>query len=346
MAGPLDSLQAELGREQHKPVYLLVGTEQLLKDEALAAIKEYVFARSPRDFNFDTYDLRERQLEQALATARTFPMMGPLRLVVLRNGADLLAPDGAVKGRTKPSAGDLELLGAYLEDPEPRSLLVLLGEKVDRRRKACKQIEKVGALLEFKPLRAHELPGWVRHRAGRMDLRLDADAADLLAEAVGEDLGSVERALEKLALYVGARRRASREDVESCVARTRLHAIYEIMDAVGNRKAGLALSLVHRLLQDPEHQPIVLFNVIARQMHRVAKANALIADGVSRNEMAARLNMQSFPAGKLYDQARLFDTAQVRRAIDLLFETDRALKTSRGKPPRLLEMLVLDLCAE
>lgn len=342
-----EQLRGELDAGKQRPVYLLFGSESFLREEALETLRTYAFARSPRDFNYDSYDAREGQLEAALATARTLPMMGPLRLVLLRGMDALLGQEtGARKGEggKKRAAAAQELLEAYLDDPEPRSLLVLSAEKVDRRRKAFKQIDAAGAVIELKELKARQIPEWITRRAQSMGLRLEGPTPHLLADVLGTDLGTIVRSLEKLQLYVGDRGLVQPADVETCVARTKVHAVFELMDAVGRRQTDRALTLLHRMIENRE-APLMILTMLTRQIRRVWLAASLLHAGVPRRDLAQRLGLLDFLVDDLCRQAELFARADLVRALDLLFDTDRALKSSGGDPERVMELLVLGLCA-
>jgi DNA polymerase-3 subunit delta len=342
-----EQLRSELESGRQRPVYLLLGAESFLREEALESLRTYAFARTVRDFNYDSYDVREGQLEHALATARTLPMMGALRLVLLRGLDGLLGQEaGRPKGEggKKRSQVAQELLEAYLDGVEPRTMLVLSAEKADRRRKSFKQLDAVGAVVELKDLKPRQVPDWITARAKSMGLRLEGATPHLLADVLGTDLGTIVRSLEKLQLYVGERGVVQPADVETCVARTKVHAVFELMDAVGRRQTDRALTLLHRMIENRE-APLMILAMVTRQIRRIWVAASLLHAGVPKRDLADRLGLLPFLVDDLCRQADLFDRPDLVRAMDLLFETDRALKTSGGDPERVMELLVLGLCA-
>ena len=80
----VSQVKSELAKGQVRPAYLLVGSEPLLRDDALAAIESAVLAEGPRDFNFDRLEVgpvTPGRLEEALAT---LPVMASHRLVLVR----------------------------------------------------------------------------------------------------------------------------------------------------------------------------------------------------------------------------------------------------------------------
>ena len=56
--------------------------------------------------------------------------------------------------------------------------------------------------------------------------------------------------------------------------------------------------------------------------------------------------MGDYPARKTMEAARKFRPEFCRKALELVLETDRGIKTSLDTPERLMEMLILQLAQE
>ncbi len=108
---PPPDIAAAVARGEIEPIYCLSG-ERYLVDAAAAAIRAAVLAEAgaAAAFNHDVFDLKEKGLGAALATARTLPMMAKRRLVV-------------GKAIDEVKAADLEPLAAYADDPNPSTCL-------------------------------------------------------------------------------------------------------------------------------------------------------------------------------------------------------------------------------
>jgi DNA polymerase III delta subunit len=66
-----------------QPVYLIAGEEPLQRDEALAALRERVLGRVPRDFNLDRLEAASTSPAELIDVLRTLPVMARRRLVEL-----------------------------------------------------------------------------------------------------------------------------------------------------------------------------------------------------------------------------------------------------------------------
>ena len=204
----------ELSKGKVRPAYLLVGSEPLLRDDALAALEETVLGSGPRDFNLDRLEVGPAtpgRLEEALAT---LPVMAERRLVVVREtegrGAKLDANWGAVIADFVASAGT-----------DSPSVLVVVCSKADKRSKWVKAFADPAILVECEaPKKARELAGFLASEAKGQGVDLDPEAAALLADRVGPQLLLLRQEIEKASLLAGAGETVTRKHVEATVARS------------------------------------------------------------------------------------------------------------------------------
>ncbi len=82
----VDQLRRELREKELRPVYLLCGPETLLIEEALRTLIETLLAPEERDLGVVRLYADQAEVEEVLGEARTMPLFGPRRLVVLGGG--------------------------------------------------------------------------------------------------------------------------------------------------------------------------------------------------------------------------------------------------------------------
>lgn len=159
--------------------------------------------------------------------------------------------------------GELERTFAAL--PDTSVLLLTSPVKPDSRLKVTKLVQKHAEIREFSPI-----PPWkgdlllkqVKQLAQEMDVKLTADAAELLAESVGNDTRQLYSALEKLRLYAGeARRSLTASDVATLVAATQQDTL-KLAAAIRQGQVAEALEMVAELLRQNEPALRIVFNLI------------------------------------------------------------------------------------
>src|SRR5262249_51645941 len=128
---------------------------------------------------------------------------------------------------------------------------------------------------------AYKLPDWcVKWAAAQHSKQLVADAARLLVELVGADMGLLDQELNKLAVYVGAAARIQVQDVDRLVGASRTETIWKIFDAIGAGKTADALAILDRLFDQGEEAMRIL-GAFSMQLRRLAQVAMLTQQGHS-----------------------------------------------------------------
>jgi DNA polymerase-3 subunit delta len=317
-----------LAKEAEAPVVALVGTDTLLVRDAIEALRSRVLTAAA-DFNRDEMRVGEATIERALDAARTLPMMAPRRWVHLSNIDKLKAEAQAT-------------LLAYLDAPSPTTVLCLSGEKIDQRTKLGARLAKGGMLFTFEPPRQNEVAAWIVRRAKRHQTTIESDAAQLLADLLGVELGNVDMALSKLAVYAGADTTINADHVEALVAPTRVHSIFELTDAIGARDAAKASALLRNALDGGENALMVL-GMIARQFRQLLGIKEMMNEGASNGALASELGIRPFLVDALKNQARRYSKQELTKALLAIQRTDVRLKSSRLASGVSLDRLLVDV---
>src|SRR5688500_2941883 len=105
-----------------RPCSVLVGPDRYRADRAGRAIRGAARAEATAGRTLGLFSRRAPRAGAILAAARPPPRMGRARMVLLRDADEL-------------AAEELAALAPYLDDPNPTSVLVVLAERIDARRK-------------------------------------------------------------------------------------------------------------------------------------------------------------------------------------------------------------------
>lgn len=329
-----DELLGGLADGRLSPVYILQGSERYLMDRAVAAIREAALGPGAQvsAFNQDVFDLKESGLGPVLVAAKTLPMFVKRKLVIARGLDDL-------------KAADLEALPGYLGSPNDTTCLVFTADKLDLRLKAFQAAKKSGVLYEFPSLRDRELASWLMAEAKRRGVRLAQDAASLLSELAGPDLGRLAQSLEQLTLYVGEAKAITSADVEELVSETRQRNVFELTRAIGEGDATRATRLLHKMLANREPALRIQFMLI-RQLRQIWRAKEMTAERASRNDIAAAIGVPPFALDEILAPARRLNARTLVGAFERFYRNDRAMKSTRVDADLLLSRAVERLCDE
>ena len=171
------------------PAYYFLGAENVLKDEATAAILDKVLDPGLRDFNLDIRSAQQLEPEDVLSLCTTLPMMAERRVVVVKDVE-------AWKRKTRGKKAVLQ----YLEKPIPETVLVLVQGPASEAKddKPDTDLAKHTYTVAFAELTVEEATRWVDREAKAMGIAFAPGAEQHLLKTVGTDLGALRSELQKL----------------------------------------------------------------------------------------------------------------------------------------------------
>ncbi|MGH7644075.1 MAG: DNA polymerase III subunit delta [Gemmatimonadales bacterium] len=329
------------GLQQLAPdlVYYLYGDEEVLKDEAVGALIGRVLEPSTRDFNFDSRDAAALDAEGFNALVNTPPMLAERRIVVLR---------GVEQLRKKSKPRD-ELL-RYLDSPNPTTVLVLVQGAGDPPEP---DLETRTTAVAFDRLPLGGVATWMARHASALRLTLEPAAERLLIEAVGSDLGAIRQEMEKLAL-VASGRAATAADVAAIVGVRHGETLSDLVDATLGRRPAAAARLVGPVLEQAGMTGVRVVTALGTALVGTALARAELDRGtpIARLPTTMKnylLNARLYflgdfdPVAERWARwATAWTPAELRRALRLALEADRALKGTRvtGDPGVVLQLVL------
>lgn len=324
MTRPAD-VRAHIKSGTTAPIYLLEGDDPHLRrelaqefvglvDEGLRAFNVHSFHGSEAG----SQAARDEMMSAIVATARTLPMMAPRRIVLVHDAEWLVSPRRAREedapaakrtGRRPRAVSPAEELEAFIERPEPLATVVFVAGPLDANRRLVKLLRQHAVVVPCGVLDSPQEAGrWVQQRLERDGLGIDRQAVGLLVQMTGLDLGRLRAEVDKLALYAAGEPRVTVDHVRAVVAAAvEPGEDFALGRAIWSGDAAAALREVGAALDTGAQPPMVLGQIRAAA-------------------------------------SRLRPDARARRALDAVFQTDLALKTSGGEPRYLLERLVVELC--
>ena len=258
-----------------------------------------------RAFNVDRLYGGETTGAQVVDAARTLPMMAPRRVVLLLHAERLLIP----KKDSDASARDLETLESYVKSPVDTCCLVIVAEAIDKRRSLAKLLLTKATVVECcGPADAVEAAKWVKDQVAREGMTIDTRAARLVADRAGPDISRLRSDVERLVLYAAGNKTITEADVKEVVAPATSQDDWGVTNAI---ERGSARDALHELALMMENGAVPY--MILGQLAWFVRTKV--------------------PAPR------------VSSAVEAVFRTDLAIKTSAGDPRALLERLVVELCS-
>ena len=311
-----------------------MGEEPYYPDLVCDAIIGCCLQEWEKDFNEIICYGADVNADTVITAARRFPMMAERQLVVVKEAQ-------AMK--------DLEQMSVYCDRPLDSTVLVLLlhGASADKRKSLYKSALKAGVVVDSQPLRDYEVTRWIADFYAEKGLRIAPDAAVLLAESAGTDLGKIAVETEKMRknLPEGATD-ITVEDVERNVGISRSFSVFELTRELSARNARKALTIASRIADAPKFAMPMAVSALYTHFYRILKYGALLAQSPNPDagEKARILGVNPY-FFREYDMAvRNYPVPRAMNVISLLNDYDYKGKggdiSSETTPKQLLVELV------
>lgn len=317
----------ELAGGRIRPAYLLAGSEPLLRDDSMAAIRAAVLEGHAEDFNLDRLEGDATSAQVLENAVRTLPVLSSHRLVIL------VEPE---RGRAK-ARELLDRLAEVVPDlgHPPETVLVVTAAKTDKRTRWVKAFDDPAAVVDCEaPRGTRELVAFIESEASRQGLDLAPAAARLLVEQVGPQLLLLRQELAKVSLMVAPGERAEREHVGLATHAVADQPIWDLTDAIGDGHLAEAVKRLDRMAGQGAPAPVVLAS-LATHFRRLLR----IAEG-------GRVAGPPFVVKKMERQAGRYSVGRLEACLGFIHRTDTALKGAEQLGPELaLERLVIALAS-
>ena len=285
------------------PVYLVLGDDELQKAEVADAFEQAV-EEGLRAFNVERIDGAEATLREVVDAAATLPMMAARRIVIVRRAERCLAP----KRESRAAAADLAAFEAYLADPCPHAVLVLVAAELDKRRRTTARLIEASTQVTGDALAsAADAERWLRRRVSAAGRTIDPAAARFLAARTGPDLPRLRGEVDRLLLFVGDQPAVGLEDAKLVAGPAVAHDDWAVARAIERGQTAVAL----------------------RELALILETGAAPYMVLGQLAWVARTRMPNH---------------RIAGAVERLHRADLDLKSSAGDPRVLLERLVVDLC--
>lgn len=303
------------------------GEDQFRKEEVIRALVEAHVDPATRDFNLDQLRGTEVDPQTLASVLATPPMMAEWRVVVLRE----------VEGLSGSKNAREELLRIASDPPPGLAFVMSCTVPKGSKAKFYSDLARASHSVELEAMSDADVPGWILERAEEVHgLQVDVDAARALGAAIGPNLGVLARELDKLAAFVGGRRRVTIEDVDAAGTKLPEQDRWEWFDLVGGRELEEARASLGTLFGQGE-SGVSLVIGLATHLLRLAIA---VEQGPRGLEDALPPH-QKWLARRMKDQARKWTMSEIDAALAGLLDVDRLLKASAHTDEHFLEAWLL-----
>ncbi len=277
-----------------------------IEKSAVAAELADMVDEGLRAFNVERMYGGEMKVHELIDAANTLPMMVPRRVVIVHEAEKLFVP----KRESKAADEELQRLEEFLQSPAETTTIVFVCGALDMRRRIVKKLVNVAQVVNCGLIENEaDAERWVKVRAAREGITLDPATPRALVARAGLDVVRLRAGLERVSLFAMGQPAITPDDVREAVpAGPEAHTDFGIANAIQRNDVREALREVGRSLDSG----MVPFFIL----------------------------------GQLRIAALRLPSKRIKPAVEAVFRTDIALKSSGGDARILIERLVVEMCEE
>ena len=288
-------------------VYLFYGEETFFSRRGLSLLKRKFVTEE--NINFAAFNGEEE--DGVISSIYMLPFMSEKRVTCAYE--------------FYPSGQALEKLADFIKSPEGGVLIIINSKEYKPL-----IIEGV-AQVECKKASKYDVARWIKAECAKFSVRAEG-GAELLADYCKCDMLRVETETAKLIAYVGEGGAVTEEAVKELVVKDAEYEIYKMTDYIAKKKFDDAIKVVHDMLNKGE-TPVRLISSIYRYFRRLLHIK--ISD-LSDEELMKALSFSPYPFKLAKEQAKSFSPKALKRAVDLLFDSETEVKNGNvGADDRL-----------
>lgn len=307
----MKSLNEDLKTGQFKQIYLLYGEEGYLKRQYKERFTKAMLPEGDT-MNYAYYEGKNVDVREVIDLAETLPFFSERRLIVFEN-----------TGFFKSAGAEL---ADYVKEMPPTTYFLFIENEVDKRSKLYKAVKAKGHIVELGAQDEATLKRWVAGLVKKEGRQISESCIVYLLGKIGTDMENIQRELEKLFCYTLERDSIEKEDIDAvCVTQITNH-IFDMVNAVAEKKQKKALDLYYELLALKEPPMRILF-LLTRQYRILFHVKDLLQKGYGRKEIASKAGLHPFAAGKYMDQAKYFKTRELRKIMEDSADIEQRVKT-------------------
>ncbi|MDZ4743382.1 MAG: DNA polymerase III subunit delta [Verrucomicrobiota bacterium] len=369
-----------MAKNENAAVYLVTGSDELKVREESKALADQL-AKGAGEFGLEVVDAQAENAEHVgricancYEALQTMPFLGGDKVVWFKNANFL---DDSMLAKTNAATEGLAQIVDLLKAGLPAGVkLVVSAANCDKRKGFYKTVEKSGEVRLFEAVDTSkrdwegQVEDDIRGRLAKEGIRIEPEAAYLLAECVGGDSLVLGKEIEKLCLYAGEEKIIREEDIRLIVSPSREQIAWELGDSLIEREAGKCISILERLLFQG-NEPIALLATLINKVRqtllakellevagirisgnfadfktRLARAAQQLADQMPGDAKYNPLSMNPFVLFKVAQASSRFTKNELIRAMDTLAKTYLALIYSSADAQIALESAIIRIAGQ
>lgn len=197
-----------------------------------------------------------------------------------------------------------------------------------------------GRIVELAKQDEQTLIRWILANIKKEGKQTTESAIRYLLSKCGTDMENLQKEMEKLFCYTLDKDSIEIADIEEICTTQITNRIFEMVNAVAEKKQRKALELYYDLLALKE-PPMRILYLLARQFRLLMEVKELAANGYGKKDIASKAGLHPFVVGKYQEQTRAFSNKALRAILEESVDIEERVKTGRLQDVLGVELFIV-----
>ena len=321
------------------PVYLIYGSETYYSGVCLDRLLGKLVKKGTESFNLRRYDGETLDMTALRNECESLPLMADYKCVVVT--------DLNLASLSEPARKTLE---GILDDPNPSTVLIFYmkayepqPKKSAKVKKLMEKIEKVGVVAEINPKTRSELSKILRQKFQKAGCEISPAFAGFLVDRCGSGMETLLQEADKLIAYKG-QGEITKADIELITHKTLESTVFDLTRALFGSRPETAFQILQDLFAERE-EPMRILSVLSSSVLDLYRAKAALNAGKGMEDILALYSYggRAFLVKNAIQDAPRYSMRSLRAAVEVLTDTETAMKSGGGEDKTLLEEAVFKI---
>ncbi len=298
-----------------KRVYFVHGEEYFIRERVIQRLKQIT---KNLGFGVERVLFDKINIEEWIGSLYDVPMFSSGRFIIASELSDL-------------KEDQLTVLLQYLKEPSPDVVLLMLTEKIDKRKKTSTEVIKYAEVCEAGAPDTRTYPMWINGFANERGKTVDDKVIEYLKARYEGDLARIEKEIEKASIYVGTRSMIREEDIEFLATGSSGVDIFKLSSFIATKNKKKFLEHLYKLLDSGE-PPVLICSIVSSRIKKLLIAQHMISKDpkVSDAELSKETGIPSFYIRDIKSELLYYKTRELANIYKRCMSIDSKLKSSKN----------------
>ena len=276
--------------------------------------------------NYAYYEGKGIDVKEIIDLSETMPFFSERRLIVIENS-------GFFKNATAE-------LAEYMKEIPETTYFIFVETELDKRGKMFKAVKDKGRIVELARQDEKTLVRWIYGNVKKEGKQIAESTIYYLLSKCGTDMENLQKEMEKLFCYTLNNDVINMEDIDAICTTQITNEIFDMVNAVAEKKQKRALDRYYDLLALKEPAMRILY-LLSRQFRLLMEVKEMAGEGYDKKTIASKAGLHPYAVGKYIEQSRSFSQEELRKILEESVDIEERVKTGRLGDVLAVELFIV-----